>query len=45
VGTVNYLYKMGAAIALIPLLYLMRRVIESYLGHATADAMREEAAR
>jgi uncharacterized integral membrane protein (TIGR00697 family) len=45
VGTVNYLYKMGAAIALIPLLYLMRKVIESYLGHATADAMREEAAR
>jgi uncharacterized integral membrane protein (TIGR00697 family) len=45
VGTVNYIYKMGAAIALIPLLYLMRKVIESYLGHATADSMREAAAR
>jgi queuosine precursor transporter len=45
VGTVNYVYKMSAAIALIPLLYLMRKVIESYLGHATANALREEAAR
>jgi uncharacterized integral membrane protein (TIGR00697 family) len=45
VGTVNYLYKMSAAIALIPLLYLMRRLIERYLGAATAQAMREEAAR
>jgi uncharacterized integral membrane protein (TIGR00697 family) len=45
VGTVNYMYKMGAAIALIPLLYGMRRVIEGYLGHATADSLREEAAR
>ena len=34
VGTVNYLYKMCAAIALIPLLYLMRRIIERYLGSA-----------
>jgi hypothetical protein len=38
VGTVNYAYKMAAAIALIPLLYLMRRAIERYLGA-------EEAAR
>jgi uncharacterized integral membrane protein (TIGR00697 family) len=45
VGTVNYLYKMGAAIALIPLLYLMRKVIESYLGPATAHALRQDAAR
>jgi len=45
VGTVNYLYKMSAAIALIPLLYLMRRFIERYLGAATAQAMRDEAAR
>lgn len=45
VGTVNYLYKMSAAIALIPLLYLMRRLIERYLGAATAQAMRDEAAR
>jgi uncharacterized integral membrane protein (TIGR00697 family) len=45
VGTVNYLYKMSAAIALIPLLYLMRRAIERYLGAETATAMRAEAAR
>jgi uncharacterized integral membrane protein (TIGR00697 family) len=45
VGTVNYAYKMAAAIALIPLLYLMRRVIERYLGPATAHELREEAAR
>lgn len=45
VGTVNYLYKMSAAIALIPLLYLMRRGIERYLGTETATAMRAEAAR
>ena len=45
VGTVNYLYKMSAAIALIPLLYLMRGLIHGYLGDATAQAMREDAAR
>jgi uncharacterized integral membrane protein (TIGR00697 family) len=45
VGTVNYLYKMSAAIALIPLLYVMRRLIERYLGVATAEAMKEDAAR
>jgi uncharacterized integral membrane protein (TIGR00697 family) len=45
VGTVNYLYKMGAAVALIPLLYFMRKLIEGYLGPATAHALREDAAR
>ncbi|HVY80779.1 MAG TPA: queuosine precursor transporter [Steroidobacteraceae bacterium] len=45
VGTVNYLYKMGAAVVLIPLLYFMRKLIEGYLGPATAQAMREDAAR
>ncbi|MEP7244389.1 MAG: queuosine precursor transporter [Gammaproteobacteria bacterium] len=44
VGTVNYVYKMGAAIALIPLLYLMHRVIERYLGPAMAHTLRQEAA-
>lgn len=34
VGTVNYLYKMSMAIALIPLLYLGRRLIRAYLGKA-----------
>jgi len=44
VGTVNYLYKMAAAIALIPLLYFMRRLIERYLGAAEAHALRQHAA-
>jgi hypothetical protein len=32
VGTVNYLYKMSMAVALIPLLYAGRRLIRAYLG-------------
>ena len=45
VGTVNYVYKMAAAIALIPLLYLARRVIERYLGADLAHRLRAEAAQ
>jgi len=45
VGTLNYLYKMTAAIALIPLLYLMRSLIVGYLGHGQARHLQEEAAR
>ena len=45
VGTVNYLYKMSAAIVLIPLLYLMRKLIRSYLGEQNAQALELEAAR
>ncbi|NBU25132.1 MAG: VUT family protein [Gammaproteobacteria bacterium] len=44
VGTVNYIYKMLAAIALIPLLYLVRRLIKSYLGKAEAERLEAEAA-
>ncbi|HNR22821.1 MAG TPA: queuosine precursor transporter [Steroidobacteraceae bacterium] len=44
VGTVNYAYKMGAAIALIPLLYVSRAGIERYLGRTEADRLRREAA-
>ncbi len=44
VGTVNYAYKMGAAIALIPLLYLSRACIERYLGKAEAGRLRQAAA-
>jgi len=44
VGTLNYLYKMAAAIALIPLLYLARAGIHRYLGRARADELRELAA-
>lgn len=35
VGTVNYCYKMAMAIALIPLLYLGRRLISAYLAGET----------
>jgi uncharacterized integral membrane protein (TIGR00697 family) len=45
VGTVNYLYKMSMAIALIPLLYLGRRMIRAYLGSATAEELRAAASR
>ena len=45
VGTVNFCYKFLAAILMIPLLYLVRRWIEAYLGEATAVRLREEAAR
>lgn len=45
VGTLNYAYKMSAALALIPLLYAMRRGIQAYLGHAEAARLREDAAR
>jgi uncharacterized integral membrane protein (TIGR00697 family) len=45
VGTLNYLYKMGAAVALIPLLYAARALIHSYLGHGQAQRMTEAAAR
>ncbi len=45
VGTLNYLYKMAAALALIPLLYLVRAGIHRYLGADEAERMIAEAAR
>jgi queuosine precursor transporter len=45
VGTLNYIYKMCAAIALIPLLYIARALIHSYLGDSQARHLREQAAR
>jgi queuosine precursor transporter len=44
VGTVNYCYKMVAAVALSPLLYLSRRWIEQYLGKDVAERLKAEAA-
>ena len=44
IGTVNYAYKMTAAIALIPLLYLARAGIRRYLGAGEAERLRREAA-
>lgn len=45
VGSVNYAYKIAAAIALIPLIYLLRRMIDRWLGHDLARGLREQAAR
>ena len=44
VGTVNYCYKMVAAVGLSPLLYLSRRWIEGYLGPEEAARLKAEAA-
>ena len=44
VGTVNYLYKVVAAIALTPLIYASRALLERYLGTATAEHLRAQAA-
>ena len=44
VSTVNYAYKMLAAVALIPAIYLLRRWIHDYLGHARAAGLMREAA-
>jgi uncharacterized integral membrane protein (TIGR00697 family) len=44
VGTVNYCYKMIAAVALSPLLYVSRRWIERYLGRDEAERLKAEAA-
>jgi uncharacterized integral membrane protein (TIGR00697 family) len=44
IGTVNYAYKMTAAIALIPLLYVARAGIRKYLGASEAQRLRREAA-
>ena len=45
IGTLNYVYKMLAAIALIPLLYLARVGIHRYLGHDRAAELRTLAAQ
>ncbi len=44
VGTVNYGYKMLMAVALIPLIYLGRRIIERYLGRDAAAGLKAQAA-
>lgn len=44
IGSVNYVYKMGAAVAMIPLLYLMRRGVTRYLGAQRATELRHQAA-
>jgi uncharacterized integral membrane protein (TIGR00697 family) len=44
VGTVNYLYKMLAALAMIPLLYLVHALVRRYLGAAETERLRRDAA-
>jgi uncharacterized integral membrane protein (TIGR00697 family) len=44
IGIVNYVYKMAAAIALIPLLYVARVGIAAYLGKGEAERLKREAA-
>jgi uncharacterized integral membrane protein (TIGR00697 family) len=43
VGTVNYTYKVIAAIALTPLIYVAHAVIDRYLGAAAAGQLKEQA--
>jgi len=44
VGTVNYLYKFLVAIALTPLIYLGRFLIDRYLGTEQSEALKRRAA-
>src|SRR5690606_31032373 len=44
VGTLNYVYKMLAAVAMIPLLYAARAGIRRYLGAARAAELQAQAA-
>ena len=43
VATLNYAYKMLAALAMIPLLYAVRRAIHAYLGHERAERLHQDA--
>lgn len=43
VSSLNYAYKMLAAIALIPLLYAVRKLIHWYLGHDNAKRLHQHA--
>ncbi|MCC6757029.1 MAG: queuosine precursor transporter [Arenimonas sp.] len=43
VATLNYAYKMLAALAMIPLLYAVRRGIHWYLGHEHAERLHHDA--
>jgi uncharacterized integral membrane protein (TIGR00697 family) len=45
VGTVNYGYKMLAAVLMIPVLYLVHAGVRRYLGPEETERMRGEAAR
>lgn len=41
IGTTNYVYKVAIAICFIPLLYLIHKLIDKYLGEKVADELKE----
>jgi queuosine precursor transporter len=43
VSSLNYVYKMLAAVAMIPLLYAVRKMIRYYLGHEHAERLHQNA--
>jgi hypothetical protein len=43
VGMMNYFYKFTAALVLTPVIYLVEKRIEKYLGHDTAHKMKRAA--
>ncbi|MFI5221556.1 MAG: queuosine precursor transporter [Bacteroidia bacterium] len=45
IGVVNYIYKFIVAIVLTPVLYLIHKIIDVYLGKELAHKMMEEAAK
>jgi uncharacterized integral membrane protein (TIGR00697 family) len=45
VGTVNYVYKLLMAFALIPFIYIVRRAIQAYVGHDVARELETHAGR
>ncbi len=45
VGSVNYVYKMLAAVAMIPVLYLVHAGVRRYPGAAEVERLRQEAAQ
>ena len=44
VASVNYVYKVCAAIALTPLIYLLRRLLDAWLGKPLSDELKPKAA-
>jgi hypothetical protein len=42
-GTGNYIYKFCVALVMTPVIYLIHNLIEKYLGHSTANNMRNAA--
>ena len=43
IGTRNYIYKFGVAVALTPIIYLAHYAIDKYLGKERSENMREKA--